>query len=325
MAERGIKMSSFVLLTRHGPPDLMVEIGQPISNDPVMLSGLFKAIVTFTDEVTNAPLQVLQTKGFTVQFKNLDNDYILIVGTNHTVIGLDSVLNQIEGIVNDGFRYGVESQKVEDTIKGVLNEYVEVAAQDKSQWFGEENELTPTLKQALGDIPTSCYEILFFGLLADIQFRFPKTPSLDLNKNLVTAIEFFGSYCCSDLDPKCNLAITFTSKDKEFKVNDKVYSSKDIISKTELLKDLINHVKRREFLELKTKLNTELKTISAMQVVLEKFNKNSEEEKEKMDNLRQVIGPDLEHYTFLRVNRVNPDLIKYLQENTNQVEWMHQW
>ena len=318
-------MSSFVLFTRYGPPDLIVEVGTPISQDPIMLSGLFQAIISFTDEVAQTPLQVLQTKGFTVQFKQMFDDYRLIVGTNHTIVGLDLVLDQIGEIIADGYKHNVSPDLIEQTITEILNNYVEFSK------LGDEDlsnldQLPDSLVEMFIDIPNPIYEILFYGLLCGYRFLFPKTESMDLNRNLVKFIEFVEQSCCSDLDPTCLDGISLTSRRDGFKLKGSDFSSKDL-PRTKIIKELVELVKKQKFMELKLKLISTMGTLSQLQHMFMDFDPkdHTDADQEIIDNLRYLIGSDLEYYLLLRLKRESLELVTYLQENTKQTEWMSQW
>ena len=318
-------MSSFVLFTRYGPPDLIVEVGTPISQDPVMLSGLFQAIISFTDEVAHTPLQVLQTKGFTVQFKHMFDDYRLIVGTNHTIVGLDLILDQIGEIIADGYKHELSPQLIEQAISEILNNYVEFSK------LGDEDlsnldHLPESLLEMFNDIPSAIYEIIFYGFLCGYQFLFPKTESMDLNRNLVKFIEYMEQSCCSDLDPTCIDSLALISKHDRFKLRDQQYTRKDL-PRTKIIKELLDLVRQQKFMELKLKLISEMGTLSQLEHMFLEFDlhEHTESDQEMIDNLRYLIGPDLEYYLLLRLNRQMPELVTYLQEHTQQTEWMSRW
>lgn len=317
-------MSSFVILTQSGPPELLVEVGTPISEDPVLLSGLFKAIMSFTTEVTEAPLQVLQTKGFTIQFKQVDEHYVLIVGTDHSIVGLDTILEQIHTTIQDGYKFGWDNGTIEKHILQQLNEYVEFSSTPE-RYIDEAHLIPQNIIEIIKEMPSHLWELILFGILANVPFKYPKSHSMDLNRQVSTALGLFEHQVVSELDPMADHAIFIESKDKSFQISGEIMKIKDVVKKTKILKELLDLVKEERFVELKYTLEAEVSTLSQFEYTFSQADLQNPQDLEYLDTMRYIIGRHLEHYLLLRLNRKDKELVQYLQENTRQTEWMSAW
>jgi len=315
-------MSSFALVTQFGPPDLLVEVGKPISSDPVLLSGLFSAIVHISQEVTSSQLQVIQTKGYVIQFRYLENGFLLAVGTDHAILGLETLLLEIQTILDDGYRNKAEYSTMNDLIAALLKQYLE----DRSNTEQDLSDLPPAVLDALSYLHEGFVKIIMWGILSGYKFRYPKTPSLDNNNYISTLLQYFETKICSELDPECKHIIEFHSRDPKFELYGEEYDYKTkMIHKTGVLKDLMDLYKDKKYKELRERILITDTTLNSYLQLFENYKNKEEREHTEIDNIRYLMGIELEHYLLNRLKLKSPSTHSIVIQNTKQVEWMSTW
>ena len=315
-------MSSFALVSQFGPPELLVEVGKPISSDPVLLSGLFNAIVHMSQELTSSQLQVIQTKGYVIQFRYLENGFLLAVGTDHTILGLESLLVEIQTILDDGYRNQADYSAMDELISTLLNQYLE----QRSNTEQDLSDMPPAVLDALSYLDEGFVKIIIWGILSGYKFRYPKTPSLDNNNYISTLLQYFEIKICSELDPACKHIVEFHSRDPKFELYGDTYDHKTkLIHKTSVLKDLMDLYKAKKYIELRERILITDNTLNSYLHLFENYKDMEERELTEIDNIRYLMGIELEHYLLNRLKLKSPSIHELVVRNTKQVEWMSTW
>ncbi len=318
-------MSSFVITTKDGPPDIFVEVGKPFAKDPYLMAGIFKAIFSISNELTDNPLQVVQAKGFTVKFRQLDNDYVLIVGSDRHVAGLELLLEQSKKIIEDGERFNLPHEQIEDEIKKMIISYFE---QDSGTTETSSTENVPSIVPvALQRLPDSILTVIFWGLLTFRHFKFPATGSLDYDNYISSLLDFLGQPCCSNLDQTCSSSIRFVSEKGDFLLDEKEkLSPKDkMILKTNTIKRLLKLRKKSNPLELKSIISSSRATISLIDEMIADYPHLTEDQKHEIDKLRYSIGLDLEHYLVEYLKHKNYPYLDEFLMHAETMEWVNPW
>jgi len=311
-------VSFFAILSQFGTPKILVEVGNNISKDPMLLSALFEAMNSFSREVADSPLQIMQTKGFKVQFKQMEDNYFLIVGSDITVSGLQNMMNQIYRIITDGLNYGADTTLIEETIRNLLIDYDKNMTKEKDK----EINIDPRTIHAFSNINNDYIQIIYWGILTNTHFKYPKTDSHEVNEYITIIGDFLNLIFCSPLDQSCTHFITLNSSKEKFETN---YTQvKDLIRKTDILDNLIKLTKKQKLNELKISIQSLVDTISAFTNVVSAYNGN-EIERQKIDQLRYLNGIELEHYMMIRLKRISPHIYEQLKQNTTNLEWVNQW
>ena len=311
-------MSSFVLLTKDGLPDLTVEVGKKISKDPVLLSGLFKAIFTFSNEVAESPLQLIQIKGFTIKFLSFNEDFILIVGTDKNISNLNVLMDRVYDIVFDAFKKNKDLRNLEEQTEKLLKESLE---EEYDLFHRDEVEI---IEDIFEDLNPEIIKVVFWGLLTGKHFRSPRTRSLDFNIYIEKFLEFFGYKTCSKVEI-CPVIIDFTSKKGDYLVDNKQYSiKKKGFSGTKILKKLNKLGQKKKYKELLIYYQSLISTIAG---VVEMSNKNSltASELKNISLTRHMIGMELEYYSLEQLKLINTTAYELLRNSTDELEWITSW
>ncbi|MCY3412206.1 MAG: hypothetical protein INQ03_11285 [Candidatus Heimdallarchaeota archaeon] len=311
-------MSSFVLMTKNGVPEVSVEVGKKFSKDTVLLSAMFKAIHSFSTEITDDGIQLLQISGFTIKFMNVfDDEWMLIVGADKNISNLNSLLEKISVVIHDGFQKGVPTSLMENQISTMLTNNLEMTAnQDDAVHF--------LIEEVFSELDNNILQVMLWAMLTGNHIRTPKTRSMDFNKYIITFLDSFGLTPCDGSD-LCEDAITFVDKTGEFILNGTEYSAKkNFIQKTKILKDLLKLGNDHKFSEFEIYFQSINSTINRL---VRRADKDSFDEKELKDiNLsRHLIGMEMEHYFLERLKTVNQKSYDYLRNNTDELEWITEW
>lgn len=318
-------MSSFVITTKDGPPEIFVEVGKPFAKDPYLISGIFKAIYSVSNELTSNPLQVIQAKGFTVKFRQLHDGSILMVGTDHNVAGLEILLNQCFQIIEDGRKYDLGTEEVEVEIKKVIESYFS----NKFSLGDEEEEPIPRpVTLGFHRLPKNIVRVIFWGVLTQRHFRFPNTGSLDFDNYISSIVDFLGQPCCSNLETSCPESIRFINEKGDFLIDDGVntFNYKDIgIKKTNLLKKLEKMASKGKVAEVREIVNSSRETISGIHKMIENYPELSEDVKFEIDKLRYSIGLDLEHYLIEYLKLIEFPHLQAFLSHAERMEWVNPW
>ncbi len=306
-------MSSFLMLTKHGLPDLLVETGKKISKDPVLLSGLFKAIYAFSTEVAESPLQLLQIKGFTIRFISFNEDYILIIGADKNISNLNSILDTLSTMILKTLDSNSDLQLLEGQIKEMLENNLSDQHKDDIQ----------DMIDVFDELSDDVLMVIFWGILTGKHFHTLTTRSLDFNKYVTSLLSYFDVDTCT-VD-NCPSYIKFTDKKGNYIVDGKEYlvnKRKFIVSK--IMKKLLKLGQKHYFHDLKVLYNSINSTINSF-IAIGNRDKFTEAELKDINIARKVLGMEMEHYCLEQLKLNNIRSYEILIKNTDELEWINTW
>ncbi len=313
-----------MITTKDGPPDIFVEVGKPFSKDPYLITGIFKAIYSVSNELTSNPLQVIQAKGFTIKFRQLEDGSILMVGSDTNIAALELLLGQCNRIITDGQRFNLSVEEIEAEIQKVVKAYFE----NKDEPIEKDDAIPRAVKLGFQRLPKEFLTVIFWGLLTQRHFRFPNTGSLDFDHYISSVVDYLGQSCCSNFDKECLQAIQFVNEKGGFmlggapEILDAKYS---LIQKTNLLKKLEKLGKKGRISELREILYSARATITSMAEMVRNYPDLDEQTKFDIDRLRYSIGLDLEHYLVEYLKLIDYPYLDQFLEHAQTIEWVNPW
>ncbi len=312
-------MSTFIMATKSGPPNLLVELGNPLSKDPVLYAGLFQAIFMLTRELTESPLKTVQAQGLTIKFHSI-NDHLLIAGTNKNIVSLDSFLDKCEQIIRD--KMPIESHAEE----------LELALRRKAELFlkqtgsSDKAHISQELKWAFNKIDRKPLKSLVWALLGGHHVHAPSTSSLDLNRSIEIISDYFGRPVCTSECVDCMDPIIFIEEIGDFVLNQtNRLLSPSKLPNTNILKKILKHIANEEYEDAKLILMSAKETFESIDRTVSGYTDLSEKDKNELDVLRFSLGADMEHHLveYLKSHQ-NPYLNEFLSRVEN-IEWNLPW
>ena len=310
-------MSSFAMMTQTGPPELLVEIGDPISSDPVMLSGLFQAIVALSNEVTNAPVQVIQSNKFTIRFKYLEGElapYLLIIGSTSNIYGIDVCVSHVENIIKNGKELGLKEEELTPKIKGVLKTYL-----GETTGLDDDDQVGVFFRNLKKDY----IKLIIWGVLSGYRFKYPHTHSLDFNRDIDQIFKYLGQEFEESGE---NVVIEFMLDGGFCKLSNQIYKrAKDVLPSLRIVDELVGLVKRKKFSEFRARLENYCDILATYERMFTHYLQSDETEKHNLDMIRYVAGVEMEYFLFQRLERSAPEVVNELRNNTRNLEWIHTW
>lgn len=307
-------MSSFLMLTKHGLPDLVVETGRKISKDPVLLSGLFKAIFTFSAEVADSPLQLLQIKGFTIKFISFDDEHILIIGADKNISNINYILDNLSALIRQSLETKSDLMLLEEAIKTMLEESLNSSKTDDIQ----------DMIDIFEELSEKVLQVVFWGILTGKHFSTVGTRSLDFNKQVTNLLSYLEVQTCSQLD-QCPSLVSFIDKKGNFECDNVDYDVKKLpFQVTKIIREMINLGRKHYFKDLKVMYNGINGTINSFLLVSNKEN-FSEFELKDINITRHVMGMEMEYYCLEQLKLSNRNSYEIMRTSVDEVEWINHW
>ncbi len=306
-------MSSFAIVTETGVPEVLVEIGKPITTDTVLMTGIFQAIEAVTKELSNTHLQLIQSENFTVRFKYLevtDSLKLLMVGTTDNVYGLEDALHRIEVLLH-GVPLSID--EAEDQIRNILKELLSHTV------LHQENSLS-----LIGGIPKDISSVLFWAVLSGYNIDHPSTYSLDLNRDLIQLLTYlnfpFGNR--REAAPSVN----FDGKGWVCTFNGKRYNkAKNLVPSLKIVNRFVSLINKGEYNELKALVDGLVEQLESYEQLFETFLDGDDQHKSKLDLIRYSMGIELEYFLFQRLEISNPAVVEHLRSHTKNFDWIKTW